>query len=337
MKNYFAPTIRFAAAAGVLLTLTSGLPAHAIETACVASGGTNCPALIPDGPLPGISSTITVPAGVCGANAPSGVSVRVNVTHNWIGDLTLAVRNPANVSSTLISSLAGAPSVSCAGDDISATFQDGGAAPSCQSATVPSLSGTVAPASALAPLLASTTGVWTLTVTDNAHANNGAIADWAVDLACGPPPAPADMSVALNGFPSTGVPGATVNGTITCTNIGGQAATGVTCSAVNGITSACALQPGNTPIAGFPVASVAVGSSITCNLSTVVSGAGLINVTGNTSATNDGNSANNSAAFAASGAPVLVPTLSNLMMLLLALLVGAGAMVSLMRKRAEAI
>ena len=176
-----------------------------------------------------------------------------------LGDLTIAVKNPANQTVTLLNSLAGAPSVSCAGDDINATFQDGGAAASCNAATVPSLSGTVAPATALAPLAASAAGTWTLTVTDNMNGNNGAINDWAVDVSCVQLP-PADMAVALSGFPAQGMPGTNVTGTVTCTNVGGQPAANVTCSVVGGTASACVLQPANTPVAAFPVASVAAGA-----------------------------------------------------------------------------
>lgn len=313
------------------LTVLSVAPAVAVETACVASSGTNCAALIPDGPQPGVSSTLTVPAGVCGAASPTGVSVRVNLTHSWIGDLTIAVKNPANQTVTLLNSLAGAPSVSCAGDDINATFQDGGAAASCNAATVPSLSGTVAPATALAPLAASAAGTWTLTVTDNMNGNNGAINDWAVDVSCVQLP-PADMAVALSGFPAQGMPGTNVTGTVTCTNVGGQPAANVTCSVVGGTASACVLQPANTPVAAFPVASVAAGQSISCSVSTLVGPTGQINVTGQTSAGNDSNAANNAVAYAANG-QLTIPTLSESLMAVLALLLAITAIVSLRTRR----
>ncbi len=306
-------------------------PTAAVETACVAAGGTNCDVQIPDSPLPGISSTLTVPSSICGSASPTGVSVRVNLTHSWIGDLTIAVKNPANQTVTLLNSLAGAPSVTCAGDDISATFQDGGAAASCNAATVPSLSGTVAPASAVAPLAASTSGTWTLTVTDNMNGNNGAINDWAVDVSCVQLP-PADMAVTLSGFPVSGTPGSTVNGTVTCANVGGQTATNVTCSVVGGTTSACTLQPANTPIAAFPVANVGSGQSISCSVSTVVGPTGQINVTGQTSAANDGNATNNVALYAANGL-VTVPTLSELLVAALALLLAIAAALSLRARR----
>lgn len=321
--------MRLVAVVFVLLGLSG--QAHSVATGCVASGGANCTALIPDGPRPGLSSTLTVPAGVCGAASATQVSVNVNLTHSWIGDLNLVVKNPANQSVTLLNALPSAPSVGCAGDDINATFQDGAAAPACNAATVPSLSGTVAPASSLAPLLGSVSGTWTLVVTDTINGNNGALNDWSVDISCVQLP-PADMAVTISGFPSSAPPGSTVNGTLTCTNVGGQTASNVTCSVAGGTSSSCALQPGNTPVT-FPVASVAAGQSITCNVSTTAGSRGEINLVGQTSASNDGNAANNSVLYAAAGL-ISVPTLSGaLLVVLAALLLLAVAITSRQRRQ----
>ena len=299
MKNPFARMIRLTAAGAAFLALTLAQPAHSIETTCTGSGGTNCPALIPDGPLPGVSSTLTVPADICGASTATGARVRVNLSHSWVGDLSIAVQNPASTSATLLSQLPDPPAVSCAGDDIGATFQDGGAAPVCQSASLPSISGTLAPVSPLAPLAASVAGVWTLTVTDNMHGNNGLINDWAVDVICGAA-VPTDMSVTLTGFPAAVAQNDPISGTVTCANVGAAPATNATCSVVGGTASNCTLQPANTPIGSFPVASVPAGSSITCAVSVPSNAVGVANVTASTSATGDSNAANNTAAAAIS-------------------------------------
>ena len=299
MKNPFARMIRLAAAGAAFVALTLAQPAHSIETTCTGSGGANCPALIPDGPLPGVSSTVIVPAGICGASTPTGVAVRVNLNHSWVGDLSISVTNPASTTVALLSQIPDPPSVSCSGDDIGATFQDGGAAPVCQSASVPSVSGTLAPVSPLAPLAASVSGTWTLTVTDNMHGNNGLINDWAVDVTCGAA-VPADVGVTLTGFPAAVVQNAPISGTVTCSNVGAVAASNVTCAVAGGTASNCTLQPANTPIGSFPVASVPVGSSITCAVSVPSSSVGVANVTASTSATGDSNAANNTAAAAIS-------------------------------------
>jgi subtilisin-like proprotein convertase family protein len=318
---------------GFLFAATLGFGGHAlaIETTCVASGGSGCVQQIPDGPRAGMTSTINVPAGICGSNAPTGVGVRVNITHNWIGDLTIAVTNPGAQTVTLLNQLQSPPSTSCGGDDVVATFRDGGSAAACQAATVPSLSGTVAATSSMAGLAASTTGTWTLTVTDNVNGNTGALNDWAVDVTCVALP-PADMAVSFSGFPAFPAPNSTVNGTITCTNVGGTAATNVTCGVTGGTLGACTLQPANTPVASFPVASVGAGESITCAVSTQTSGAGQINIFGTTSATNDGNASNNATQYLA-GLPINVPTLSETLIALLALLVAISAVLLNRRSR----
>lgn len=299
MKNSFARMIRLTAAGAAFVALTLAQPAHSIETTCTGSSGTNCPALIPDGPLPGVNSTLTVPANICGGGTPTGATVRVNISHSWIGDLSIAVKNPASTTATLLNQLPDPPAVSCAGDDIAAVFQDGGAAPVCQSAFIPSLSGTVAPATPLAPLATSVIGTWTLTVTDNMHGNNGLINDWAVEVSCAAA-VPPDMGVTLSGFPASAVQNSTVTGNVTCTNVGTVAAPNVTCSVAGGTASGCTLQPANTPVASFPVASVPVGSSITCAVSVPSSTVGVANITATTSATGDSNAANNTATAAVS-------------------------------------
>jgi subtilisin-like proprotein convertase family protein len=277
--------------------------AFAVETTCTGSGGGNCPAVIPDGLQNGVSSTVIVPANLCGSAQPIGVKVRVDITHSWIGDLTVTVTNPTSSSVVLLDQLGGAPAVSCDGDDIAATFQDGGSAPSCNTATVPSLSGTLAPTTPLAGLAAGALGTWTLTVKDNVNGNNGLINDWGVDVTCGVA-GPADVSASLTGFPASPAPNSTANGTLTCSSIGGQAATNVTCSATGGTASNCTLQPANTPVASFPVASLNVGQSIVCDVAAAVSPTGSFGVTGTATAANDSNAANNSANVSVTGTAI---------------------------------
>lgn len=308
MKNPFSRLIQLTAAAAALAVAQ---PALAVVTTCSGSGGTNCSALIPDGPLTGVTSTLNVPAGICGAGTATGVRVLVNATHSWVGDLTMTVKNPISATSTLLNPVPDPPAISCAGDDIVATFQDGAAAPVCQSANVPSVGGTMAPATALTPLASSVVGTWTLIVTDTVHGNNGVLNDWSVDVTC-QAATPADMGVALSGFPASGTPNTNVSGTVTCTSLGGQAATNATCAVAGGTESNCTLQPANTPIGSFPVASVPVGSSITCSVSAPVAADGSFSVTATTSADVDSNPANNTATYsvAAPGTADMAVTLT---------------------------
>ncbi|HEX6832993.1 MAG TPA: hypothetical protein VF132_05620, partial [Rudaea sp.] len=154
-------------------------------------------------------------------------------------------------------------------------------------------------------------------------------------------PTPADMSVSFTGFPFTASPGSTVTGTIHCTNIGtSTAATNATCSVSGATLGACTLQPGGTPVASFPVASVAPSESIDCGVTATMPASGSLSITGSTSATNDSNASNNatvrvvSGPFAVNATPA--PTLSPAMIaVLLTLLMGLGVRASKNRGRAD--
>ncbi|MGN6517851.1 MAG: proprotein convertase P-domain-containing protein [Dokdonella sp.] len=171
---------------GLLLLAAIG-SASAAPIACVGSGGTNCPARIPDAPQAALVSTLDVPAVSC-PNSEPVLSVALQVTHGAVGDLAITLQSPGGGNVALLSNIQGV-SGECRGSDIDATFTDGGAAPIC-SARIPSVLGTVAPAAPLAPLLAtSPEGTWTLTVTDTSNSGDGALDDWSVDVSCAPVPA----------------------------------------------------------------------------------------------------------------------------------------------------
>lgn len=170
--------------------------AGAAPTACVASGGTNCPARIPDAPQGALVSTVNVPAVTCPNSQPL-LDIAVNVTHGAVGDLTITVQNPAGDSATLLSNVQGM-SGACRGGDLNAIFTDGGATPIC-SALIPSVGGTIAAATPLAPLTTtSPEGTWTLTIADSANNGDGALNDWGVDVTCAPPPAVAALPAPLS-------------------------------------------------------------------------------------------------------------------------------------------
>jgi subtilisin-like proprotein convertase family protein len=173
-----------------LFLLAAAAQAGAAPTACVAAGGTNCPARIGDAPQGALVSTISVPAVSCPDSQPL-LSIAVDITHGAVGDLTIDVQNPAGDSATLLSNIQGV-SGACRGSDVNAIFTDGGATPIC-SPQIASVGGTIAPATPLAPLLAtSPEGTWTLTIGDTANNGDGALNDWSVDVTCAPP-VPADV------------------------------------------------------------------------------------------------------------------------------------------------
>jgi len=111
-----------------------------------------------------------------------------------------------------------------------------------------------------------------------------------------------DMIISLSGLPTTGGIGQPYSGTFTCTNVAPTAvtATAASCSVAGlpvGLTTLCSPTP--------PTA-VAQGNAITCSVTGTPTASGTSTVNGTTGATNDGNSANNTAVTSiAIGTPAL--------------------------------
>jgi uncharacterized repeat protein (TIGR01451 family) len=112
----------------------------------------------------------------------------------------------------------------------------------------------------------------------------------------------ADMSVAITGIPATASPGASLTGSVVCTNTGPASATAATCTASAGtpagatvtVTGACVASAGSA-------ASLPVNATLTCPISVVMPGTAggtdttqtTVGVTGTTNASNDLNNLNN--------------------------------------------
>ncbi len=114
---------------------------------------------------------------------------------------------------------------------------------------------------------------------------------------------PADMSAAISGLPAVSAPGSTVNGTITCTASALGIATNATCSAIAKDSTGATVPLTVTGCTPTPPATVAANAQITCSVSYVTPGAAggsdtvpvSVTVTAATGASNDNNSANNTA------------------------------------------
>jgi Bacterial Ig domain len=117
---------------------------------------------------------------------------------------------------------------------------------------------------------------------------------------------PSDMKPVFAGIPAISAPGSTVSGTISCTNVISGAPTA---AATQAICNAKAVDSNGVPVAvtvsscvpTAPVASLAVGSAITCNVSYTTPGTAggsdtvptSVTLTGVTGALNDNNAGNN--------------------------------------------
>ena len=98
----------------------------------------------------------------------------------------------------------------------------------------------------------------------------------------------ADMQPAFSGLPTAAAPGATVTGTLTCTNNSATtAATQATCSATGAVVSNCKIN--NTGAVVTPPVDVPAGGNLTCTVTATAPATGTLSFTGTTGASNDSN------------------------------------------------
>lgn len=176
---------RFVALAGAL----GAGPVLAQTVTLDCSGdGSGCPARIADGTGVAAVGTVTVPTGTCDGASAITVAVRVQVRHANVGDLRLVLEEPLGDQYILLARAresTGAALGSCVGDDLNATFRDGGSAAVVCGELIPSIAGTLAPNTGLAALAGAVqTGDWELQVQDLASGGDGELVDWSLQFAC---------------------------------------------------------------------------------------------------------------------------------------------------------
>lgn len=121
-----------------------------------------------------VTSIINVPAGQ--DILVGDINVTVNLSHTWMGDLTVSLTSPSGTSVVLFSN-------ACDDlDDTNVTFDDSGVEFSC-SGTVPALSGTMQPQNLLTPFIGeNAAGDWTLTVNDGYDEDGGFLNSFSLEL-----------------------------------------------------------------------------------------------------------------------------------------------------------
>ena len=195
MTSLLAPRLRprnaLFAATLVAATLTAA-PALAQLANCTVLAGTNCREVIPDGGiLQGVSfsgtltSTLTVPAGTCGAvTSLVDLNLQARLKHNWVGDLRLRLVHPNGTTAAIALQNPGGAPAGISGEDLDATFNDEGPSLSISS-TIPTISGTVKPVGSFSVFDGlPRAGTWTLEVVDSRGGNYGALEDWTLELPC---------------------------------------------------------------------------------------------------------------------------------------------------------
>ncbi len=157
------------------------------EKPCSAYGA-NCRDVVPDAHknVPGaMSSTITIPAAEGTATAPAliaAVRARVKLIHTRLGDVTLTLRGPDGLTVTL-------PGIYNTRQDIDAIYNGlDNSFTYTYGDDIPALTGSVRQLDMVSwHGGTSVAGDWTLTVTDSAHLNYGALDGWSLDFYTSPP------------------------------------------------------------------------------------------------------------------------------------------------------
>lgn len=151
--------------------------------------------LIPDNNPSGVSD----PLLVAGTGTLSDLSVRLQMTHTWVGDLIVMLRHESSGLEVTLLDRPGVPgSVNgCGNDNVDVTLSDAAQNPvesACD--TDPAISGELRPQQPLSTLLGQElAGDWTLSVSDNAGQDLGTLDQW-----CLLPGNAHDDNVFANGF-----------------------------------------------------------------------------------------------------------------------------------------
>jgi subtilisin-like proprotein convertase family protein len=124
------------------------------------------------------NSEAFVPVTVTGGYTIGDINVSIDITHTWIGDITVTLEGPAAIGSPIITLL----DIPC-GDNqnINCTMDDDGGTPSC--AGIPAVTGSIAPVDALSALnTLPADGEWILRVFDHNNEDGGTINGFSINL-----------------------------------------------------------------------------------------------------------------------------------------------------------
>ena len=144
------------------------------EVNCKTFGANDLPLSISEEGTPTVSSTILV-----ADNIPlTDVKVTLDISHTFIGDLTLSLQSPSGRTVLL------ATTACDENNNIQATFDDAGGALVC--GDDPAISGVIAPEQPLAGFFGeSSQGEWTLIVADGFDFDGGTINSFSIELCAG--------------------------------------------------------------------------------------------------------------------------------------------------------
>jgi subtilisin-like proprotein convertase family protein len=152
------------------------------------SDALTAPLPVPDGNPVGITNCIAIPA----AGVITDLNVDVNLTHTYVGDLTVLLKHEDTGTVATIIDRPGHPGAPCSQNDIDAVLDDEAFSPvesECFAGT-PAISGTFIPNGALSVFDGeSMAGDWTLRVIDAASSDLGTLNSWSIIATVLPPTA----------------------------------------------------------------------------------------------------------------------------------------------------
>jgi subtilisin-like proprotein convertase family protein len=109
----------------------------------------------------------------------SDINVTVDLSHTFMGDITITLESPSGTEITLLDGKCDA------NDDLEATFDDVGDAVTCAS-TSPSISGTVKSQDLLSAFNGENSlGTWTLSISDSQPIDDGNLNSWSIEYCSG--------------------------------------------------------------------------------------------------------------------------------------------------------
>lgn len=221
-------------------TLTKDLAAPVVlpGDTCANTITSNCGAPIPNNSP--FNNWLDSNRAVAGCGYVRGLRVGLDISHSWIGDLTVTLHAPDGTARTLLDR-PGAPGLSingCSSDNLRVIFDDAAsnqAELTCADAPPAShaMLGTLKPAQTLAGFHGKPAdGGWLIRVVDSASGDAGVLQDWSLELDCSAtPPSNTDLeatfvSLTAPGIGNAIVPGMPFNWTARVRNLGPAAVTG---------------------------------------------------------------------------------------------------------------
>ena len=132
--------------------------------------------------------TVAAPSGA----TVTGVTVDVDITHTWVGDVTISLQSPDGTVLTMMSKPGEVDTATCCGcnnEDVVLTFDDAGALTAtdlenfCNAFDDPWYTGTAQPMNAFSNLLGeAVNGDWTLCVADGEGGDLGTFNSWGLNI-----------------------------------------------------------------------------------------------------------------------------------------------------------